>query len=251
MQRVDLANQMLGSISPIVGKSSTRFRRLLALCLEAEQSWDDALAIYQDLSAKNPSNVYALKRIYCILKAQVGKEVEARVALNDYLERNGSDASAWMELAAVCASLGDYEGAAQAMEEVVLVSPLDSEVHCMLAEYYVTSGNYKAARKHFAQSLELNSKNLRAVYGLISAAEGYLESVEATAGNAGGTGTGAEGENTKSRKKNGKNKGSVVDEEDVELAKDLLKFGTDKLVKAYKGTAMSGLVTSVVVSQET
>lgn len=248
MQQVDLANQMLGKISLTVEKSSTRFRRLLALCLEAEESWDDALAIYQDLSAKNPSNVYALKRIYCILKAQVGKEVEARVALNDYLERNGSDASAWMELAAVCASLGDYEGAAQAMEEVVLVSPLDSEVHCTLAEYYVTSGNYKAARKHFAQSLELNSKNLRAVYGLISAAEGYLESVEATAGNTGGTD--AEGEYTKSHKKNGKNKGRVVDEEDVELAKDLLKFGTDKLVKAYKGTAMSGLVTSVVVSQE-
>ena len=240
LQNTTVANEMLDQIKPIVGTTSTRFRRLLALCLESEGEYDQALAIYNDLKRQNPSNVYALKRIYSLHNAQVGKEEEARELLNDYLERNGSDAGAWMELSDSCAALGDWAGAAHALEEVVLVSPLDSNIHCKLAEYYVTMGDYVKGRKHFCQSLELNSKNLRAVYGLMSAAEGYLDSVENM------TGAG-QGDNN-NKKKNAKNKASVVDEEDVELAKDLLQYGNDKLVKAYKGTAMSGLVTSAILS---
>ena len=69
---------------------------------------------------------------------------------------------------------------------------------------------------------------------MVNAAESFLDDVEAGKTNAG-----------KKKKKRGE-----VDEEDVEMAKDLLKYGTDKLSKAYKGTPMGGLVEKVLGDME-
>jgi len=74
-----------------------------------------------------------------------------------------------------------------------------------------------------AQSLELNPTNLRAIYGLISAAEGYLE--------------------TQSQNKSkGNAETKAMEEDDLEVARELIRFGADELVKAYKGSPMSHLV---------
>jgi len=101
----------------------------------------------------NASNVYALKRKYVILRLQF-KDLEARKCLNDYLEQNGSDATAWVEMAKSCMEQGDCKRAAYCYEEVILFSPMDANVHCSLRELYVTIGkekdNYVLARKHFA-----------------------------------------------------------------------------------------------------
>jgi len=251
-----------------------RYRNLLALCLERQENYTDALAIYNNLLADNPSNVHALRRKYTILRARQyipygeegeiddasaaangGKEtaltalirvreaalttangMEIKEALNDYLERNGSDASAWVEMTKICAEVGDYSGAAYSGEEIVLSAPLNAEAHCALGDWYATVGgreNWKAARKHFAQSLELDpDNNLRALFGLVSVAESFLDDVEAAGGG---------------RKKK---KREVVNEEDVEMAKDLLKYGTDKLSAVYKGTPMGGLVEKVLGDME-
>lgn len=253
-----IAERTLTQIRDLVGKESIRYRQLLALFLERQDNYSGALAIYDALLNDNPSNVHALRRKYTILRArqyvvegeggeEAGRDVsvavarsgvEIKEALNDYLERNGSDASAWVEMTKICAEVGDYSGAAYAREEIVLSAPLNAEAHCALGEWYATVGgreNWKGARKHFAQSLELDPENnLRALFGLVSAAESFLDDVEA-AGSGGG------------RKKK---KREVVDEEDVELAKDLLKYGTNKLSTVYKGTPMAGLVEKVLGEME-
>lgn len=100
--------------------------------------------------------------------------------------------------------------------------PLDSNIHTKLGEVYTTVGgieNTKLARKHLAQAVQLDSNNLRAWYGLISAAEGYLDEVE----------------------KAGKSK-REAEEEGVEVAKELILFGGEKLMHFYKGTKMEKLV---------
>jgi len=258
---ISIAERTLTQIRGLVGKESIRYRHLLALCHEREENYGEALAIYNDLMNDNPSNVHALRRKYTILRARqyastdgdpvggseggrdaaaaaLAGEVEIRESLNDYLERNGSDASAWVEMTKICAEIGDYSGAAYSGEEIVLSAPLNAEAHCGLGEWYATAGgrdNWKLARKHFAQSLELDpGNNLRALFGLVSAAESFLDDVEA-------------GRNGVGKKKK---KRDAVDEEDVEMAKDLLKYGTDKLSEAYKGTPMGGLVEKVLGEME-
>jgi len=253
-----IAERTLTQIQELVGKESVRYRQLLALFLEHQENYSGALAIYNALVNDNPSNVHALRRKYTILRARQyvvegedGEEggrdvsvvvarsgVEIRESLNDYLERNASDASAWVEMTKICAEVGDYSGAAYAGEEIVLSAPLNAEAHCALGEWYATVGgrdNWKSARKHFAQSLELDPENnLRALFGLVSAAESFLEDVEVA-----GSGSGRK-----------KKKREVVDEEDVEMAKDLLKYGTNKLSSVYKGTPMAGLVEKVLGEME-
>lgn len=213
-----------------VGASSLRYRKLLGLCLESQKDFDDALRIYDDMISWNPSNVYALKRKYTILRSQL-KDLEARQCLNDYLEQNASDATAWVEMAKSCLEQGDYKGAAFCYEEVILFSPMDTGVHCLLGECYVTIGgkdNFILARKHFAQCLELDKGCVRAMFGLVSASEAYLDLME------------------KSAESPGKKRDKQWDEEDVELVRDLKKYGVDNLIKSYKGTQMLGLIECVL-----
>uniref|UniRef100_A0A7S2WFV2 ER membrane protein complex subunit 2 n=1 Tax=Eucampia antarctica TaxID=49252 RepID=A0A7S2WFV2_9STRA len=224
----ELAAKALDEIMACVGNGSRRFRRLLGLCLESSNDLSGAAEIYNDLLRENPSNMFCLKRKYCILRT-LHKDEEAREALNDYLEKNGSDVGAWAEMAKFCAEVGDCTGAAFCYEEIVLACPLDSDVHCTLAEWYVTIGgkeNLKLARKHMAQSLELNPNNLRAMYGLLNAANAYIQEVE-----------------TKKSKKD--------DSNDVDVAKELIKYASEKLSKVYKGTGKTSVTVQNVLKQMT
>jgi hypothetical protein len=92
-----------------------------------------------------------------------------------------------------------------------------------LGETYATLGgleNLQLARKHLAQSLELDESNRRALFGLVSASSDYLEEAN----------------------KNKKHE----DAHDIEVAKELVKFGTEKAIKTYKGTKMFAAVQRVM-----
>lgn len=210
-----LAGDALTEIKITAGANSLRYRKLLALCLEASEKYDDALEIYHDMLSENPSNVYALKRKYVILRSQL-LDLEARKCLNDYLEQNGSDATAWVEMAKTCMEQGDYKGAAYCYEEVVLFSPMDANVHCTLGELYVTIGGdkeyYALARKHFAQCLEFDKGHVRAMFGLVSATECYLEEGECM------------------EKKEGVSK--ELENEELELVRDLRAYAVEHLYKS-------------------
>jgi len=229
---IQLAGEYLTQIKAQVSGTSLRYRKLLALCLESHSEFDDALGIYNDMLSDNSSNIYALKRKYSILRAQL-KDLESRQCLNDYLEQNGCDATAWVEMAKCCLEQADYKGAAFCYEEVVLFSPMDAKIHCMLGELYVTIGgkeNYILARKHFAQCLEFDKGCIRAMFGLVSAAENYLNLME----------------NNSSKGGNSKKKRDEWDDEDVELVRDLKAFGVENLIKRYKGASLEALVKNVL-----
>jgi hypothetical protein len=80
--------------------------------------------------------------------------------------------------------------------------------------------NLQLARKHLAQSLELDDSNRRAMFSLVSATSDYLE------------------ESSKSKKN--------LDDHDVEVAKELVKYGAEKAIKTYKGTKMFPAVQRVM-----
>ena len=231
---LDMAESCLDSIvnpsgnnkSLVVTKESARYRKLLALCLEAAGNYESAGAVYDILLQDNPSNAYAAKRKYCILASQPGMKIDAMKALDEYLSKHPGDLAAWNQMAEVCLSVSDFKGAAYCYEELVLGCPLDSNIHTKLGEAYSTAGgveNAKLARKHLAQAVQLDPNNLRGWHGLVAAAEGYLEEVE----------------------KISKNK-RESEEEGVEVAKELIKFGGERLIGIYKGTKMANVVSRVL-----
>lgn len=213
----DTAQEVLKKLREAgVSKDASRFRLLLARCLEAAGDLSGAELVYEDLLKDNPSNLMALKRKYCLLKAQVGKQTLAMEALNQYLKQNYGDTGAWYELAKLRMELGDYKGASFGLEEVLLATPTDANLHCELAECYATIGgldNLGLARKHMSQALELDSSLRRAQFGLVSVANAYLVESESAG------------------KKN-------TDDFEIEVAKQLVKYGAEQVLISYKGKDM-------------
>ena len=212
------------------GASSVRRRRLLGMRLESSGEYDDASSAYDGMLRENPSNAHAARRRYCVSASRSGGKAggEAVASLDDYLRGRPGDVAAWHEMAEVCLAACDYAGAAYCLEEVVLGCPLDSNIHVRLAEAYCTVGglsNAKLGRRHMAQAVQLDPDNLRAWYGVIAASEGYLDEVDRIPTSGGG--------------KNGGGGGSRRDaeEEGVEVARELIKFGGEKLMQVYKGSS--------------
>ena len=220
----DLAELCLSKLKEKIGNKSVRFRRLLGRCLEAAGDYGGAIAIYDQLLKDNPANLMALQRKYCIARAQNKEPEEVIAALNDYLGQQLSDVSGWYEMAQLRMSLADFKGAAYALEQVVLGSPLDSDIHRQLAEVYATIGgleNLQLARKHMAQALELNQSNVRAQFGLVSVSNQYLE------------------ESAKASKKG-------LDEHERLVAKELVKYGSTQVLSSYKGNYLFDTVKRVM-----
>lgn len=207
-----------------VSKESERFQRLAARCLEAAGDATGAMILYDEMLTKNPSNAIALQRKYCVLRAQGEPAETVLEALNDYLGQQMSDVSGWYEMAQLRVSMGDFKGAAYALEQVILGCPLDSLIHRQLAEVYATMGgvdNTILARRHMAQALELDPTDVRAQLELVHIANQYLE------------------ESIGAGKK-------VVNEHEQQVAKELVRFGAVEVLNSYKGTKLVAIVKRVL-----
>ena len=221
LQQHDDAMKCLDRLKLSIGHESVRFRLLLGRGLEASGDVDGAHKMYDDILASNPANLTVLKRKYCLAE----DHVERIAALNLYLQQNMADSAGWFEMANLRMQMGDFGGASFALEEVILGCPIDAPIHIQLAEVYATIGgleNLTLARKHMAQALELDASNKRAMFGLLMVSNAFLDA----AANA--------------------TKKQAIDEHSVDVAKELVKYGADKLLKQYKGTKMYGAVQTVV-----
>lgn len=210
-----------------LAKDSDRYRRLLARCLEAANDFEAALTLYDQMLKRNPSNLVALQRKYCVLRSQKESSTEDIInALNQYLGQQLSDVGAWYEMSKLRLSLADFQGASYALEQVILGSPLDADLHRELAEVYATIGgleNLTLARKHMAQALELEPANLRAQFGLVNVSQQYLDESNASS--------------TKQQK---------LDEHERLVATELVKYGAAEALKSYKGSKMFASVKRVI-----
>mmetsp|Transcript_21867 Transcript_21867/g.52025 ORF Transcript_21867/g.52025 Transcript_21867/m.52025 type:complete len:319 (-) Transcript_21867:1100-2056(-) len=208
-------------------KDSDRYRRLLGRCLEAANDFEAALGLYDTMLKRNPSNLVALQRKYCVLRSHNESSPEDILdSLNQYLGQQLSDVSAWYEMAQIRLSLADFKGAAYALEQVILGSPLDADVHRELGEVYATIGgleNLTDARKHMAQALELEPSNIRAQFGLVSISQQFLDESDASS--------------TKQKK---------LDEHERLVATELVKYGASEIMKSYKGSKYLASVKKVI-----
>ncbi|EDV23588.1 uncharacterized protein TRIADDRAFT_28044 [Trichoplax adhaerens] len=175
--REDLAEVCLEALQRQFPKS-TRVYKLEAMALEATGNFKEAEEVYLKCLSRDKANAPARKRLVAIYKA-IGDQASAIAHLNYYLESFMTDQEAWMELADLYISLMDYSKAAFCMEELILTSPYNHYYYQRCAEiYYTMNGieNIESARKYFAQSLKLNSKNMRSLYGFFMASSQLLQS---------------------------------------------------------------------------
>jgi ER membrane protein complex subunit 2 len=207
LQQHHIAKQCLSRLKEAIGHDndnpSVRYRVLLGRCYEAQGDLENANQVYDEILVSHPSNAIVRRRKYCMEDDPI-KRVSL---LNEYLQYNLSDSAGWFELSRLLLSLGDAEGAAFALEEVVLGCPLESSAHIHLAEVYATIGGMEhlvLARKHMAQALELDPTNKRALWGLVMVSHAYLT--------------------THTSKQSS-------DDHSKEVAKELIRFGADKLWK--------------------
>jgi tetratricopeptide (TPR) repeat protein len=226
-----LATLAIGRLQELgVQHDSTRLKLLQGRILEAREDYAGAEQHYQALLEENPANLLAMKRLYCIHKAQVGGTGKAAEALNEYLQRNCADTPAWHEMATLRMELGDYAGAAYALEEVLMMAPAEPAVHVLLGECLATSAEgsggksapaiLQRARKHMAQALELDPTNRRAQLGLVSASNAFLVAIAAATGG-----------------KASDNDGGEI-EHDKEVAQELVKYGAEQALKSYQGSPL-------------
>ncbi|XP_055998569.1 ER membrane protein complex subunit 2-like isoform X2 [Ostrea edulis] len=146
---------------------SVRVKRLLGMTYEAQERYNKATELYDELIKDDETNMFARKRKVAILKAQ-NKTVEAIEELNRYLKLFMTDFEAWMELCDLYLAVQDYTKAAFCIEELIMSNPHNHLYHQKLAEIKYTMGdpdNMAIARTYFAQAIKLNPNSVRSLYG--------------------------------------------------------------------------------------
>ncbi|XP_045767332.1 ER membrane protein complex subunit 2-like [Maniola jurtina] len=147
---------------------SLRVMRYKAACLEAEEKYDEALELLDNIIKSDETNAAARKRRVCILKAQ-GLITDAIKELVDYLKKFMSDMEAWQELSELYLQVQEYSKAAFCAEELILHQPHNHLMHQRLADIRYTMGgieNLELAKSYYCQALKLNPDNTRATLGL-------------------------------------------------------------------------------------
>ncbi|XP_028026259.1 ER membrane protein complex subunit 2-like [Bombyx mandarina] len=156
---VMLSNEFPGSL---------RVMKLKAAVLEAEEKFDEALELLDNIIKVDETNSAARKRRIAILKAQ-GYIVEAIKELVDYLKKFMSDVEAWQELCNLYLQVQDYSRAVFCAEELLLHQPHSHLHHQRLADIRYTMGgieNLELAKLYYCQSVKLNPDNMRSLLGL-------------------------------------------------------------------------------------
>ncbi|CAG4946170.1 unnamed protein product [Colias eurytheme] len=148
---------------------SLRVLRYKAMWLEAQEQYDKALQVLDQIIKTDETNAPARKRRVAIMKAQ-GQMTEAIKELVDYLKKFISDMEAWQELSELYLQMGEYSRAAFCVEELILHQPHNHLFHQRLADIRYTMGgveNMELAKSYYCQAVKLNPNNVRALLGLV------------------------------------------------------------------------------------
>uniref|UniRef100_A0A914VNZ7 ER membrane protein complex subunit 2 n=1 Tax=Plectus sambesii TaxID=2011161 RepID=A0A914VNZ7_9BILA len=165
--RLDVAAECMNALQKKF-PNSHRVLKLQAMRLEAMGRYDDAVGVYDTLTARDEANPSYRKRKVAVLKAQ-GKRTEAIRELNDYLKKFLNDNEAWLELSNLYLGECEYAKAAHCLEELILAQPHNSLYLQRYADVKYTLGgtdNVEQAKQYFLQAAKINPNNMRALYGL-------------------------------------------------------------------------------------
>jgi len=187
-QRLGNSDQAVAAFEAAVALQpcNANTRDLLAGAYEAQGRVDDALAQYQTSVEYDPDDFSAWNAIGIILEAQ-GRSEEARAAYEKaaagarvWLEKSPNDAGVAYMLGAILYLLEDYEGAREAAQQAVSLSP-DAASHHLLAGALLSLGDYAAAAAEFEEVLELEPQQASSLLGRAMSYENLGHTNEAIA----------------------------------------------------------------------
>ncbi|EFC49793.1 predicted protein, partial [Naegleria gruberi] len=165
LNNITVAQECLVSLQGQFGES-LRVKRLEGLLMEAQNQFETALQIYDDILKDHPTDALSYKRKVAIFRSQNLIE-ESITALNEYLKIYQNDLEAYEELADIYLANAEYKNALFCIEEMILSNPANYIFHLKYADILYTTGDYRNARKYYSQSLNINSEtNMRALFGL-------------------------------------------------------------------------------------
>uniref|UniRef100_A0A8D8M2L3 ER membrane protein complex subunit 2 n=1 Tax=Cacopsylla melanoneura TaxID=428564 RepID=A0A8D8M2L3_9HEMI len=162
--------------------NSLRVRSLIVMKLEAQERYDEALDHLDTIIKLDESNTTARKRKICILKAK-NKIPEAIKEMTEYLKKFMTDQETWQELCDLYLAEGDYNKATFCMEELFLHHPHNHLLHQRYADILYTMGSpeqLELATSHYLMAINLNAKNIRALYGLLLTSQQLQNSAKTT-----------------------------------------------------------------------
>ncbi|KAJ8922002.1 hypothetical protein NQ315_008640 [Exocentrus adspersus] len=158
--------------------NSSRVRVLESMVYEADENYPKALQILNDIIKHDNTNSAAKKRKIAIFKA-LGRYPEAIKELTEYLKTFMADVEAWQELSELYLNEHDYSKAAFCVEELILHNPHNHLLHQRYADIKYTHGgieNLEIAKTYYYQTLKLNPKNIRALFGIYLTTTALLNS---------------------------------------------------------------------------
>jgi tetratricopeptide (TPR) repeat protein len=173
-EEMRLAQEFIATLSAQFPES-LRVKRLEGMMWEAKGEMDLAMTLYDEVLADDPSNLHALKRQIAVSRSR-GKYADTASKLVKYLDKFCSDPEAWLMLHELYLAHQQYKRAAFAIEELILINPMNYIYHLRAGEVMYTLGMSErggshdqllTARKYFAHALELKAGCLRALYGIL------------------------------------------------------------------------------------
>jgi tetratricopeptide (TPR) repeat protein len=134
------------------------YRRLLADISAAAYDLDGAAAQYEEIIARDSSNVeawYNLARVY-----QVRKPLKALETYERFTERFGPEWDVLLQTADLCNKLGHPQRAAAALRQMVDLDPGNKELRRTLAQTEIRAGNLDSALSVYGRLREMDPANL-------------------------------------------------------------------------------------------
>jgi hypothetical protein len=119
----------------------------LGVCEQLLGYQDKARNYWSQILKNQPKNERALKRL-ADQAVTIPDLAAAKTALIKYLEVSPWEGSYHVQLASICGSLGDFEGARHHAREALHVNPTLARAHGILAELFQQQGNYVESQNH-------------------------------------------------------------------------------------------------------
>ncbi|TIA95372.1 hypothetical protein E3P94_04078 [Wallemia ichthyophaga] len=146
---------------------SPRVSVIEGMMLEAKREFGLAERLYNNLLEEDPTNVAIQKRMIVLTKLQYPKDLsKATDRLTTYLDTFYLDPEAWMELADIYTQQQSYQRALFAIEECLLMQPINPYYILKYAETQYTSGDFHEAYNSYLRVVELQDSFPRAWLGL-------------------------------------------------------------------------------------
>ncbi|KAA8495754.1 ER membrane protein complex subunit 2-B [Porphyridium purpureum] len=131
-----------------------RLKLLQGMKAEAERRWEDAQEQYLKILSTDgdpPSSA----RLVAMLRSQL-RDQEALLTLQRYVADVPTDKAAWQELRKLSCELHDYERAAFAACQCILLMPSCAYTAQRAAEVYYSMEAYGTARNYYARSIHIS-----------------------------------------------------------------------------------------------